>query len=118
VVVTAASIEHKDVVLGLLGASAALSGLVLVFLGIVVTTYQGYGAQAGDEILNKYRQDALLVLSSLIAGLICLALCVVWLVSLRDHHPNIYVAALAGFFAQLAFLTIAASRVTYRVMWS
>jgi uncharacterized membrane protein len=33
-------VEHKNVILALVGAAASLVGLVLVFLGIVVTTYQ------------------------------------------------------------------------------
>ena len=32
-------VAHKDVVLALVGVSAALSGLLLVFLGLVVGTY-------------------------------------------------------------------------------
>jgi hypothetical protein len=36
---------HKDVVVALLGASAALVGLILVFVGLVVGAY---GALAGD----------------------------------------------------------------------
>jgi hypothetical protein len=34
---------HKDVVIALLGASATIAGLVLVFLGLVVSAYDALG---------------------------------------------------------------------------
>ena len=33
-------VEPKDIVIAILGASAALGGLVLVFLGIIIASYQ------------------------------------------------------------------------------
>ena len=48
-------IESKDVVLGALGAAAALAGLVLVFLGIVIAAYQSYAGNAPTAVVRPYR---------------------------------------------------------------
>ncbi|MHB8613103.1 MAG: hypothetical protein ACYDAL_11835 [Candidatus Dormibacteraceae bacterium] len=46
-------IAEKDVVLAILGASAALAGFVLVFLDVIVASYQSYsGGVPGEVILT------------------------------------------------------------------
>ena len=47
-------IESKDVVLGALGAAAALAGLVLVFLGIVIAAYQSYAGNAHQRASSHH----------------------------------------------------------------
>ena len=43
-------IEPKDVVLALLGASAGLAGFVLVFLGVIIATYQSFAGNVPGPV--------------------------------------------------------------------
>jgi uncharacterized membrane protein len=51
-------VEHKEVVLAFLGASAALAGLLLVFFGLVITTFQGFDSTTPNTVLTPYRRAA------------------------------------------------------------
>src|SRR5205814_715630 len=51
----AAMIEPKDVVIAILGASAALAGFVLVFLGIVIAAYQSYSGGVPAPVVHPFR---------------------------------------------------------------
>src|SRR2546423_2960856 len=44
-------IEPKDVVLALLGASAGLGGFVLVFLGVIIASYQSYAGNVPGPVV-------------------------------------------------------------------
>jgi hypothetical protein len=45
---------QEDIILATLGAAAGLAGLVLVFLGIVVTAVQSYTGDTGGRVKRKY----------------------------------------------------------------
>src|SRR5207245_10753621 len=72
-------IESKDVVVGALGASAALTGLVLVFLGIIIASYQSYAGNATASVIRPYRIAGAGLFSTFGLGLVTITLCIVCL---------------------------------------
>jgi hypothetical protein len=46
--------EPKDIVLGILGASVALAGLLLVFCAFLLTKADSFPTDTDDKIINKY----------------------------------------------------------------
>jgi hypothetical protein len=111
------AMAHGDVIITVLGAAAVLAGLVLVFLGIVVTTFQSYPGNIDDALRSGFRQDSILTLIPFVLGVACVCLSAVWLL-LPENNESIYVAAVAAFFFQLASLLLAAVLVTRRVLWT
>lgn len=111
-----AGVGHKDVVLALLGASAGLSGLALVFLGLVVTTTTAFPAGTKPAIVNRSRRPALAVLASFGVGIACVGAATSWLLLLRDNRL-LYVATVSLFLAQLALLVVATGWTVRRALW-
>jgi hypothetical protein len=109
-------VEHKDVVVTLLGVSAGLAGLVLVFLGLVVTAYQAFAADTPASILDRYQRSASLALVSFAFGVVCVALATGWLVDLGDNRW-LYRLTVAAFFAQLVVLVVATMRSVWQILW-
>jgi hypothetical protein len=106
---------HQQVIVTVLGAAAGLAGLVLVFLGIMVTTYQSFPGDTPGSVLAGFRHAAILTLSTFVLGIGCVALATGWL--LTRNNVFLYAAALAVFAAQLLMLLVAAGAVTRRVLW-
>jgi hypothetical protein len=109
--------SHEDVITTVLAAAGGLAGLVLVFLGIVVTTYQSYPGSAVAEIRSGFRVDAILTLIPFTLGIGCVCLSTVWLLLSRNNE-GLYIIAVILFFIQLASLLLAAGLVTWRVLWT
>jgi hypothetical protein len=109
-------VAHKDVIITVLGAAAGLAGLVLVFLGIVVTTFQGYGPEQAAAVRPGFRRDALLTLAPFSLGVACVGLSIAWL--LTTDNQVLYIAALVAFIVQLMLLALAGGLVTRRVLWA
>lgn len=106
---------HQDVITTVLGAAAGLAGLVLVFLGIVVTTYQSFPGDAPGKVVSGFRSAAMLTLGTFTLGIACVALAIAWLLTRNNEY--VYLATLAAFAAQLLLLLVAAGVVTRRVLW-
>jgi hypothetical protein len=109
-------VAHQDVVITVLGAAAGLAGLVLVFLGIVVTTFQSYSTEDGATVISGFRRDAKVTLGSFTFGLICVVSSTIWL--LTKNNDGLYIATLVAFLGQLILLVLAAGLVTKRVLWT
>jgi hypothetical protein len=109
-------VAHQDVIITVLGAAAGLAGLVLVFLGIVVSTYQSYPGDMPADVRSGMRQDSILTLVPFTLGVVCVCLTTAWL--LTKNNQDLYIAALAAFIVQLASLLLAAGLVTRRVLWT
>jgi hypothetical protein len=106
---------HQQVIVAVLGAAAGLAGLVLVFLGIVVTTYQSFPGDTPGSVVSGFRWAAMLTLGTFVLGIACVALATGWL--LTRNNAFLYAAAVAVFGAQLLMLLVAAGAVTRRVLW-
>lgn len=110
----AGSTIERDAIVAVVGASAALSGLVLVFLGALVTSYQGLLGNTSDRILNRFKTAAKLALGVFVLALGALTLGVVWLDGGGGH--TFYVVVLTAFFIELAALLVVAVYSTWRVL--
>jgi hypothetical protein len=109
-------VEHKDVVISLLGASAGLSGFVLVFLGLIAGALSGLPPGSGDDIRRPWRIAAGLVLVAFVAGMACTASGTWWLIRLDDSHL-LYVVTVAAFVGQLGMLLISTGATVQRVIF-
>jgi hypothetical protein len=108
-------IESKDVVVGALGASAALTGLVLVFLGIVIASYQSYAGNAPASVTRPYRVAGAALFSTFSLGLVTITLCIVWLA--LGGPAWLYGWTVALFVLQLVAVFFAAGWATRMVLW-
>jgi hypothetical protein len=100
----------------MLGASAGIAGLTLVFLGVVISTYQSYGAASSPKVLGRYRRSALLVLGSFSLSLVTVALAIAWL-AWNQPVGSLYWAIFALFLMQILALFASAVFVSLQVLW-
>jgi hypothetical protein len=110
-------IEHKDVVLALLGASAGLAGLVLVFLGFIISTMASFDPTAGAAVLAPYRRTAAVATGAFGMSIVTVAIATWWVVLLRDNEA-LYVTTVGLFFAQLVVLSAAAAIALRQLVWA
>jgi hypothetical protein len=108
-------VEPNDVVIAILGASAALGGFVLVFLGIVITSKESYGGGTGDEVIRPYRLSGTLLLGAFALCLITVALSLLWLIN--GGSLGLYDTSIALFAIELVAVFGAALWSTRMVLW-
>lgn len=106
----------RDSVLAMLGASAGIAGLTLVFLGVVISTYQSYDAASSPKVLTRYRRSALFVLASFTLSLVTVGMTITWL---AWSHPNVslFWAIFGLFLLQILALFTSAVFVSLQVLW-
>src|SRR5437016_13731910 len=92
-------VESKDVVLAAMGAAAALAGFVLVFLGVIIASYQSYAATTPAAVVRPYRTAGVALFGTFGLSLVTVALCLLWLVLAGPTW--LYGFALAVFVIQL-----------------
>jgi uncharacterized membrane protein len=108
-------IETKEVVLGALGAAAALAGLVLVFLGIIIAAYQSYAGNAPASVVRPYRIAGVALFGTFSLSLVTVALCMAWLALGGPHW--LYGWTVGFFVMQLVAAFVAAGWTTRMVLW-
>ena len=96
----------KDVVIATMGASAALGGLVLVFLGLVITAYQALPRDTPKVVRDKRRKPVWPVLGLFVLCVTSIALGFWWLEA--DGNSALYAANNAFFAAELAGIVLVA----------
>jgi O-antigen ligase len=107
--------SHTDVVVTTTGASAALAGLILVFLGVLIAAYQPLvGAQTPDKILRRFKSATVWALVVFGLSLVSVVLDATWLITRGGHC--FYVATVVLFFVQLAALAATACYSTIGVL--
>ncbi len=109
-------VEHRDIGLALLGASAGIGGLILVFLGLVVSGVSAFQPGASPEVKKPYKMAALTVMAAFLLSVLSTSAATVWL--LNSCAESLYKFSVAIFFVQLAALVAAAGHVFYRIVWS
>jgi hypothetical protein len=109
-------VAHKDVVLALLGASAALSGLLLMFLGLVVGAYGGLPGDTPRSVKTPYRRTGTIILVAFAIGIVCLVLATCWLLQLTGGQ-GLYVATVCSFIAQLVAICVATVWTLGELLW-
>jgi hypothetical protein len=106
--------SDRDIVTALFGAGAGLSGLLLVFLGIVVAAFQSYSAATPAAAVAPYRRAGRAILVAFLLGLATVAVSLTWLLSpsraLRD-------TAVILFCVQLGTVAVAAVGAARLVLW-
>ena len=106
--------SDRDVVTAVFGAATALSGLLLVFLGITISAFQSYSAAVPPAAVAPYRRAARGILGAFLVGLGSAVVGLIWMLSpsraLRD-------TAIVLFFVQLAAVAISAVTVARLVLW-
>jgi hypothetical protein len=105
---------HKDVVIAEVGAAAAFVGFVLVFLGVLITTYQTELGQVRKEKLARFKTAGWVSLFVFLLGLASVVLSTCWLIVGGGH--SFYVVTLIVFFAELVALVAVAVFATRRVL--
>jgi hypothetical protein len=110
-------VEHKDVVLALLGASAGLAGLLLVFLGLVVAAYGGLPGDVPNATRRPYRRTGVVLMIGFVVGLVCIGLAVTWLAELRGGEA-LYVSTIVAFAVQLVGLLVATCWTLQELLWA
>jgi hypothetical protein len=71
--------EQKDVMIAILGASAALGGLVLVFLGTIIAAYQALPSDAPKAVKGRAKGAAKPIIGAFLVSMASVALSVIWL---------------------------------------
>lgn len=110
----AAEIAHKDVVIAVLGASAALAGLILVFLGLVISGYQSYPADTPKTVKASAREAAWPVLKVFALGIFTTAVAGIWLAI--PGGDIFYWVCLAAFGADLLAIVVVAVCTSKRLL--
>ena len=106
---------EKDVVLAILGASAALAGFVLVFLGIIIASYQSYSGGVPEQVVEPYRRLGGILLGTFGLCLLAVLVCLGWLVG---GGPNEAYGVTVGLFVlELVAVFGAAVWATRMVLW-
>jgi hypothetical protein len=108
-------IAEKDVVLAILGASAALAGFVLVFLGVIIASYQSYSGGVPAQVVAPYRTLGGILLGAFGLCLLAVFVSLMWLVG--GGPDQAYGAAVGLFVAELVAVFAAAIWSTRMVLW-
>ena len=92
---------RKDVASAIAGASAAAGGLILVFLGMVVSGLQAFGAEVAASIKSRFEGAIWALFLTFALSLVSGALAVAWLAT-GGGAGALYEAVVWAFFALLA----------------
>jgi hypothetical protein len=106
----------KDVVIAIAGAAAVLGGLVLVFLGVVVTSLQDFGGETDGNVLTPYKWAAGAILSVFALSLASATLAITWLAT-GGGGGFLYHATLWTFFGLLLAVLILALGIVYLIVF-
>ena len=108
-------IEPKDVVLAILGASAALGGFVLVFLGIIIAAYESYAGAVPEQVVRPYRIAGSFLLGAFGLSLVVVAVSLTWLAN--GGSAGLYGWTIALFSLQLVVVFASAAWATRMVLY-
>src|SRR6185436_3360451 len=97
-------VAHKDAVIAMLGAGAALAGLILVFLGLVISSYQAYPSVVSQKVKDRVRCAAWQLWAAFALGMIGVALTSLWLVI--PGGDSLYWACVVVFAADLLVIVV------------
>jgi hypothetical protein len=105
--------DPKDVILGILGASGALAGLLLVFSGFIFAQAASFPSTTSDKITAKYTKAGRMAVFPFIGFLLATLVCVAWLL-----HPNqcIYFVCVALFLVLVIWTGIYGALASYRYL--
>ena len=99
----------------ILGASAALAGFILVFLGIIIASYQSYSGGVPAPVVRPYRLMGSALLGTFSLSLITTAVSLLWLIN--GGPVDLYGWAIGLFAVQLVAVFGSAAWATRLVLW-
>ena len=102
-------------VVSILGASAALAGFVLVFLGIIIASYQSYSGGVPEQVVEPYRATGGILLAAFALCLVAVLVCLGWLVG--GGPGEVYGTTVGLFVAEVVAVFAAAFWATRMVLW-
>jgi hypothetical protein len=105
---------RKDVVIGETGAAAAFAGFVLVFLGVLVTSYQALLGHATTPTLARFKTASWPALGAFGLGICSVSVSTAWLAV--DGGRTFYLITLGVFFAEVVALFVVAVYSACRVL--
>jgi|GEM_PF-2695219 hypothetical protein len=108
-------VEHKDVVLAVLGAASAIGALLLVFLGLLVGSLQSYDSSTAKSVTRPFKIAATGISAAFLCSVLSIGFSVWWLVGDQPGAPYGWLVSL--FIAQLALVTVAAGWVLVKLVW-
>ena len=106
-------VEHKDVILAVLGASSAFAGLLLVFSGLTFTQAASFPSDTDNKIINRVRSAARFGIYPFWGFLIVTLLSLVWML----HQSNcLYLVCVILFICLVLGTGIYGTVVSYRFL--
>lgn len=100
-----------------LGASATLAGLLLVFLGFILSTSSTLGDDVPPAVHKSLQTVSLVLLIAFAIGLLAVAASTAWLVTAPGDDP-LYDTALSLFALQIAGLAGATAWTVRGLLWA
>jgi len=100
----------------MLGSSAGMAGLTLVFLRELVSKYRSFEADSSPRVLGRYRRSALFALCSFSLRLVTVVLAITWL-AWSQPISGLYWAVFGMFLLEVAVLFATAVFVSLQVLW-
>ncbi len=110
----AADPTPKDVVIAMLGASASIGGLVLVFLGLVIASYQSVAADAPRTVKNRAKRPGWPVLGVFALSMVSVTVSLAWLAA--PGGDLLYCMAISVFATQLLAVFALAVGMTWKML--
>ncbi len=107
-------VRDADVVFATLGATTALAGFTLVFLGVVITRYEETIPGASVRVRSRFVGPAGGLLGAFMLGLATVGMSFAWLVARGGH--GFYVVVVVLFAVQIVSTALASGYVTRGVL--
>jgi hypothetical protein len=107
-------VEEADIVLATLGATTALAGFTLVFLGVIITRYEDTIPGASTRVRSRFSGPAGGLLAAFMLGLVAVGVSFAWLAT--DGGHGFYVVVVVLFVIQLVSTAGASGYVTLGVL--
>ena len=106
--------DPKDVILGILGASGALAGLLLVFSGFIFAQAASFpAADTDDRVIAKYTKAGRLAIFPFLGFLLTTLLSLAWLIC---PHPYTYVSCVVLFVILVIGTGVYGTLMSYRYL--
>jgi hypothetical protein len=109
-----ADADAKDVVVAILGASAGLGGLVLVFLGTIFAAYQSLPTGTTKTVRDRTKNAGTPIVGVFLLSIASVALSVIWLDA--GGSDFLYQVDFVLFLVELAAIVLLAITIAKRVL--
>jgi hypothetical protein len=107
--------RSKDVVDGVLAAATALTGFVLIFLSLALSSLQRSPGDGSGELVQTYRRAAGIGFLAFVVGVAVIGFSLLWL---RGRSAIVYSLISWFFAAELLLVAIAAGMITWKTVRS